>query len=157
MPEVDIIIRVRPSDANFLKLTAYPLAFFEKFANALNIQMQFEITANDVIAFLKTLGDFEKIFQLLKDNSAKDYFNYVPSKEFTAWEFSVVKFAQGENHILLEKISDGFQTFLGLFGQVEKRGEKVLVTMPLNLHFEKHFNTDALERKSGKWSHKLIK
>ncbi len=155
MPEVDIIIRVRPSDASFLKLTNYPLAFFEKYSNALNIQIQFEITADYILAFLKTLGDFEKIFQLLNDNAVKDYSNYVPSEESTAWEFSVVKFSHGVNQRLLEKISSGFQSFLGAFGRVEKQGEMVLVTMPLNLHFEKHFNTGDLIHKAGKGLHKV--
>ncbi len=150
MPEVEIILSIKPEDLNFLKYVDYPLGFFEKFAQSMNIQMQFEITADRVLVFLKTRADLEKILQFLNQVSLARNPTFSPSESKRAWVFTVLKAGTEGQAALLQNLAEKCRSFVGNFGRVELSDHKVVLFLPENFHLHTYFSSAHPLRKKEK-------
>ncbi len=150
MQEVEIILSLKPEDLNFLKHVDYPLGFFEKLAQTMKIQIQFEVTADRVLAFLKTRADLDMILQFLNQVSLKTNPIYSPSERKRVWEITSVKSGKEGQILLLKNIAEQCRTFVGNFGRVELSDDKVMLFLPANFHLDTYFSTVHLPRKAEK-------
>ncbi len=150
MPEVEIILSLKPANLNFLKFVDYPVRYFEKFAQRKQIQMQFEITIEGILAFFKTRADLDKILHILNQVSLESNPTFSPSISKRAWEFTVIKPEKEGQNLLLQLIAEKSTTFVGHFGRVERSDGKVAVYFPENFHLDTYFSSVHLPRKTEK-------
>ncbi len=148
MPVVEIILRLIPSDPNFLKLLDYPLGFFEKFAQMQKIQMQFELIAESILVFFKTYSDFEKLLQFLGEFPLERNPNYVPSEEFIRWDIVLIKSTSERRDSLLKMFAEKVNAFLGPLGRVELKEDRVNLNLPNNFYLDKYFKSRDFSQKS---------
>ncbi len=149
MPDVDVILYLKPANLNFLKVVDYPVRYFEKFAQRVKIQMQFEVTAEGVLTFFKTQADLEKILQILNQVSLESNPTFSPSMDKRVWEIAVIKPEKEGKVALLQLIAEKASTFVGRFGRVERSDGKVAIYFPENFHLDTYFSSVHLARKDN--------
>ncbi len=147
MPEVEIIISLKPAELGWLKSVDYAIAFFERFVQAMKIEMQFELTAETVLGFFKTRADFKRLLLFLSEISIDTNSSYSPSEDFKIWEISIIKPGNTEGNTLLKEFAEKINDFFGHFGHVEFKENKIVLKMPTNFHLNTFFKNNDIAQK----------
>lgn len=157
MPEVEIILQLKPNEKDSLNALDYPLGFLEKFAQVLKIQMQFEQTAEGILAFFKTRADLEQVLEFISQVINKVDPAIPLSGNQHSWECVIVKSGTEDRITLLKHLQNKIQAFLGRFGLIELCDEKVIINIPENFRLHPYFQSVAFgqdksdfPKKSGK-------
>ncbi len=147
MPDVEIILRLRPSDQNALKMLEYPLGFFEKFAQSQNIQMQFELITEGILIFCKTCSDMERVLQFIGDFPIENNPNYTPSKDFIRWECTPIRPTNEKKEHVLKILAEKIHAFLKPIGSAELQGDHMIINLPNNFFLDKYFKPQNFPKK----------
>ncbi len=150
MPEVEIILNLKPHNLEYMKFADYTLGVFENFAQSLKIQMQLEKTAEGILVFFKTRADLENILQAINQVSLETNRIFKPSVNKRAWEVVVIKPRTEDQTPLLQNLAEKCRSFVGQYGRIELVDGKVEMLLPENFHLDTFSLLVTLPRKAGK-------
>jgi hypothetical protein len=151
MPEVEVIISVKPADSGILKSVDNVLSFLERFAHTQQIQMQFELTAENIFAFFKTRVDLENFLQFASEFSLEKNPSYSPSESVTVWECTMIKPGNSEGITLLKYVAEKAGTFFGHSGHVDVNEGKMVISVPTNFQFDRYLKNNESARNKMKY------
>ncbi len=150
MPEVEIILNLKPHNMAFMKFADYTLGVFENFAQSLKIQMQLEKTAEGILVFFKTRADLENILQAINQVSLETNRIFKPSANKRAWEVFIIKPKTEDQTPLLQNLVEKCRSFVGQYGRIELVDGKMEMLLPDNFHLDTFSLLGAMPRKTEK-------